>query len=155
MQYANGLNFDNTYSRMYSARMSIGDRLDEAMKAAKFESQSALQRASGVPQATISRILKGDSKKGPETDTIRKLAVACNVKFEWLLEGTDGTAEANRATETRPQAVIVSTAVTADEILELLEYFKLASPSDRAMIIKSAKLAAKRVRQNIGSGTAN
>ena len=155
MQYANGLNFDNTYSRMYSACMSIGDRLDEAMKAAKFESQSALQRASGVPQATISRILKGDGKKGPETDTVRKLAAACNVTFEWLLEGANKAAQANRATETRPQAVTVSTAVTADEILELLEHFKLAGPNDRAMIIKSAKLAARRVRQSIGSGTAN
>ncbi|MFZ3286594.1 MAG: helix-turn-helix transcriptional regulator [Telluria sp.] len=67
--------------------MSISNRLDEAMKAAKFESQSALSRASGVPQPTINRILKGPTKKGPETDTLMKLAAACNVTLDWLREG--------------------------------------------------------------------
>lgn len=68
--------------------MDISTRLNEAMKAAGYESQSALARASGIPQPTINRILNGVGKKGPETHTLAALAVACNVTFEWLLEGT-------------------------------------------------------------------
>ena len=67
--------------------MNIGTRLDEAMRDAGFASQSALARASGVPQPTINRILKGVGKSGPETSTVVKLAAACNVSFEWLHEG--------------------------------------------------------------------
>lgn len=74
---------------MYSRRMSIGDRLDQAMKAARIKSQSELSRISGVPQATISRILKGTGAKGPETETIKKLARACKVSFIWLNEGEE------------------------------------------------------------------
>ncbi len=88
MQYALEYHFDASYSRLYSWHMNIGSRLDTAMRAAGFgTNQSALHRDSGVPQPTINRILKGKGKKGPETDTVRKLAAACKVTFEWLNEG--------------------------------------------------------------------
>lgn len=67
---------------------TIAERLDQAMQAAGFTSQSALARASGVPQPTINRILKGGGKAGPETTTLVKLADACNVSFIWLQSGT-------------------------------------------------------------------
>lgn len=67
--------------------MDIASRLDIAMKAAGIVSQSALARASGVPQPTINRILKAVGKRGPESHTIVQLARACNVSFEWLHEG--------------------------------------------------------------------
>lgn len=68
--------------------MDIASRLDQAMKVAEIPSQSALSRASGVPQPTINRILKGVvGKKGPETQTLLKLAQACNVTVDWLREG--------------------------------------------------------------------
>lgn len=51
------------------------------------DNQSALSRASGVPQPTINRILKGGGKRGPETETVKKLAAACRVNFVWLMEG--------------------------------------------------------------------
>lgn len=54
------------------------------MDKAGFESQSAFARASGVPQPTINRILKGTGKNGPETNTLAKLAAACNVSLSWL-----------------------------------------------------------------------
>lgn len=57
------------------------------MREAQYESQSALARASGIPQPTINRILKGVGKKGPEAATLQKLASACNVAFAWLHEG--------------------------------------------------------------------
>jgi len=67
--------------------MTIPERLDQAMRAAGFASQSALARASGVPQPTINRILSGSVKGAPETSTLTRLAAACNVSFTWLLEG--------------------------------------------------------------------
>jgi transcriptional regulator with XRE-family HTH domain len=66
----------------------IGDRLDSAMKRAGFSSQAALGRAAGVPQPTVNRILKGVvGKRGPETETLKRLARACGVSFAWLNEG--------------------------------------------------------------------
>lgn len=83
--------------------MDISTRLNEAMTKAGYESQSALARASGIPQPTINRILNGVGKKGPETNTLAALAQACNVSFEWLHEGTgprerNGVAAAARFT---------------------------------------------------------
>lgn len=57
------------------------------MEEAGFTSQSALSRASGVPQPTINRILKNVGKGQPESGTVTKLAEACNVSFTWLNEG--------------------------------------------------------------------
>lgn len=74
--------------------MDISNRLDTAMKEAGFASQSALARASGVPQPTINRILKGVGKQGPEAHTLVQLAAACGVTFEWLHEGTGPRARA-------------------------------------------------------------
>ncbi len=82
---------------MYSLYMTIGNRLDQAMKAARIKSQSELARISGVPQATISRILKGVGSKGPETETVKKLAKACRVTFSWLNEGTAEHADSEEA----------------------------------------------------------
>jgi SOS-response transcriptional repressor LexA len=86
MQYMFEYPFDTLYPPAYSCRMDISSRLDKAMKEAGFVSQSALARASGVPQPTINRILKRTGTKGPEADTVRKLAAACNVSFDWLNE---------------------------------------------------------------------
>lgn len=102
---ANELNFDRCYARMYSRRMSIGNRLDQAMKAARIKSQSELSRISGVPQATISRILKGTGAKGPETETVKKLARACKVSFIWLNEGE----EASTASTSNRHAPVIDT----------------------------------------------
>jgi phage repressor protein C with HTH and peptisase S24 domain len=77
-----------TYTSAYSLRMTIANRLDEAMKAAGIPSQNALARLSDIPQPTINRILKGVGKKGPEAHTVVRLAEACNVSFQWLYEGT-------------------------------------------------------------------
>lgn len=154
MQYVNGYIFDASYPRMYSPRMSenktkgIGDRLDEAMKD-KF-TQSSLARASGVPQATISRILKGGGKKGPETETVKKLAVACEVTFEWLV-GMDGTALV-RSVRVEPAN---DTVVPAHEALELLTAYLASDPKDRASVLNLAKVSAKRATRRKGRVTGN
>lgn len=68
--------------------MNISTRLEEAMRDAGFASQSALARASGVPQPTINRIARGAGSKGPEAHTLLLLAQACQVNFQWLHQGT-------------------------------------------------------------------
>lgn len=84
------LSTNNTLA--YSPSMGIGNRLDEAMKKAGYKTQAALEAVSGVPQPTIARILKGGGKRGPESDTVKKLAAACGVKFSWLMfEQNDGS----------------------------------------------------------------
>lgn len=88
------------YTHTYSRDMSIANRLDQAMHFAGILSQSALSRASGVPQPTINRILKGTGKRGPETGTISALAEACKVSTQWL---TDGTGPMQRAPVEEPQ----------------------------------------------------
>jgi len=125
MQYANGYIFAPPYSETYSFAMSIGDRLDKAMKGARIDSQSELARKSGVPQATISRILKGTGKKGPETETIKRLAVACGVTFEYLNEGVNG----NHATsELRHPS-------NADEIAKLIVTYLQLSEKERSQVM--------------------
>ncbi|TWI65188.1 phage repressor protein C with HTH and peptisase S24 domain [Pseudoduganella lurida] len=101
------------YTCAYSRRMDIATRLDKAMKAAGFESQSALSRASGVPQPTINRILKSVGSKGPESGTLQKLAAACNVSFTWLHEGL-GSPEESLATPLPPGAMRVVVAEDDD-----------------------------------------
>lgn len=69
--------------------MSISERLRTAMRDAGFESQKELERASGVKQPTINRILNRVGSKGPESETVKQLARACGVSFEWLNEGLE------------------------------------------------------------------
>jgi transcriptional regulator with XRE-family HTH domain len=80
---------------MYIPAMSIGSRLDEAMSRAGFKSQSALARACGISQPTVNRILKGVGKDSPDTATLKKLAAATSVSFEWLSEGKLGEVKDN------------------------------------------------------------
>jgi len=66
----------------------IAQRLQQAMAARGINSQMRLAKASGVPQATISRVLKGGTDQGPELETLRRLANATGVHLIWLQEGT-------------------------------------------------------------------
>jgi transcriptional regulator with XRE-family HTH domain len=144
MQYANGCVFDLGYARLYSPRMTIGEKLEQAMKAAKIPSQSALSRLSGVPQATISRILNGRGKNGPETETIRKLAAACNVSFNSLIEEPGDQASEEMSKRSEAEAAN-DEPVTADELMELAAAYKMIPKKQRELILKSTKAAAKAV----------
>ena len=92
LQYTNECDFDGAYSPTHSWPMDttnergFGDRLNELMQAHphyKGRGQSALARDTGVPQATISRILQ--KANAPEMATVVKLARALGVACEWLL----------------------------------------------------------------------
>jgi phage repressor protein C with HTH and peptisase S24 domain len=99
--------------------MDIPTRLDAAMRAAGIPSQSALARASGIPQPTINRILKGVGKKGPEAHTLAQLAIACNVSFEWLHEGV-GAMERTVRVESSPSAQSIGNVTLKDESSEFV-----------------------------------
>jgi len=131
--------------------MTIASRLDEAMKAAGFKSQNALARASGIPQPTINRILKGVGKKGPEAHTLALLAAACNVAFDWLHEGIGdpartATKRSNgekppKVTTTAPQ--IPDNFVDADEFVKLMILFRQSTANGRRQIMGAAESADK------------
>lgn len=132
------------YSPAYIQSMSIGDRLDKAMKSAGYKSQTALAKASGVPQPTVNRILKGGGKRGPETETIKRLAGACGVSFTWLMDD-DNDAQIEkveiRLTETTTSHSDASKYtlmfVTQDEI-DILTAYRLAPEMNQKMIYLTA-----------------
>jgi transcriptional regulator with XRE-family HTH domain len=137
------------YTRMYIPAMNIASRLDEAMRKAGFESQSALHRASGVPQPTINRILKGVGKKGPEAHTLVKLAQACNVSFDWLHEGQGEYSKSTfrhaegfdlDAIETPPPARVQ---LVTDDEYNILSWYRCADQRGRERIKDVAKDAVK------------
>ncbi|MBZ5793885.1 helix-turn-helix domain-containing protein [Burkholderia contaminans] len=75
------------YSLTHSLAMKkVGDRLRELLHAHPNygeRGQSKLSRDTGVPQPTISRILRGGSV--PELETLAALAIPFGVTCEWLL----------------------------------------------------------------------
>ncbi|WP_230949166.1 helix-turn-helix domain-containing protein [Burkholderia multivorans] len=78
---------DMPYSLTYSHAMKkVGDRLRELLHAHPNygeRGQNRLSRDTGVPQPTISRILRGGSV--PEMETLAALAIPFEVTCEWLL----------------------------------------------------------------------
>lgn len=74
----------------YIGAMGISEKLDQAMVARGVRSQSELSRASGVPQPTINRILKGETKS-PDIATVQKLAAALTLPVTWLTEDTESS----------------------------------------------------------------
>lgn len=76
-------------SGQYIAAMAISTKLDQLMIARGIRSQSQLSRASGVPQPTINRILKGNTVN-PDLATLQKLAAALTVPVA-SLSGEDSS----------------------------------------------------------------
>jgi transcriptional regulator with XRE-family HTH domain len=140
--------FDTTYARAYKVDMSISDRLNEAMILARIPSQNALFRASGVPQPTINRILKGTGKNGPETETLRKLAVACGVRFEWLNEGLgaprDGPVRRGPIAVQAPAEQMPNLIYASADEERLLTLYREADDLGRNIIISNAESVDKR-----------
>lgn len=88
-----------TYTLAYDYVMedNYSARLKKAMQAAGV-TQYKLSRMSGVPQPTISRILKGVSRI-PTADKLEALADALDISFGWLMSGDGpmGADDAKRA----------------------------------------------------------
>ena len=63
--------------------MHIGERVQQRRQHLRW-TQEDHARESGVPQATISRIEKGQ-RRNPGADVIRRLARALGVTADWLI----------------------------------------------------------------------
>jgi transcriptional regulator with XRE-family HTH domain len=113
---------------------TVGDRLDKVMREAGIKSQSALSAKSGVPQPTIARILKGQGKSEPETATIKKLAAACGVSFNWLNEGV----------ESGPGSILTA---KQREWLDLLNYLGTDDIKEFEVLIRQRQVRNKRLLQ--------
>lgn len=106
--------------------MNIADRIDTAMKMANIKSQAELARKSGVPESTVTRILKGPTQ--PSVDNLALIAAACNVSMDWIVTGTD------KPTADTTEIPLVY--VTQEE-LKLLTQFREATEMGK-MLIKTA-----------------
>jgi transcriptional regulator with XRE-family HTH domain len=71
----------------------IGDRVIDARNR-KLWTQRELSEASGVMEATISRIENGKYKRRPTNDTLNALARALGVSVMWLAFGDDDSLKA-------------------------------------------------------------
>lgn len=140
----------------------IALRLDEAMSARNITNQSKLARMSGVPQSTINRILKGAGRLGPQTETLRQLAMTLAVHLRWLQEGlgprdlseeVSAEAKAEEVQAGRSAIAALEIAQAADEVLqramEMLDTYRSASPTDRERI----DLVIRQVRSSAGHKT--
>jgi transcriptional regulator with XRE-family HTH domain len=119
------------------------------MKDAKIESQSQLARLSGVPQATISRILKGQGRQGPETVTLVALAKALNVEVKWLQEGPG----AKESAQDEPLMRVVETSIApklqwiTDREAALLSEFRACAEPQRERLLAAARGMPKDARR--------
>ncbi len=74
---------------------TLKERLAYAMHTTGKNNQTELGRQAGVPQSSISKILRGDSETSRHTG---KLAAALGVSADWLINGTGSIfGEANQA----------------------------------------------------------
>jgi transcriptional regulator with XRE-family HTH domain len=125
--------------------MDIGKRLDEAMRDYSIRneielSQSGLYRISSVPQPTINRILKNASVRGPETETLKKLASVLDVNFLWLHEGI-GPKKRSASSQDDPSLV------SAAEISELIALYAAGDADDRRNVMIAARLPLRKLNR--------
>lgn len=81
---------------------------------------------------------------GMEAEPARRLGAFLGVDAVWLEKG-----EGNPKREEPMPVAANDSDITVDEILELLNAYRLASPTDRAMVMNSAKTAAERALRRL------
>jgi transcriptional regulator with XRE-family HTH domain len=116
--------------------MDLSARLDKAMKAAGYKSQTALAEKAGVSQSAVNRILKRAGKQGPDTATIAKLAIACGVTPEYLISGIVSQLEKSAM----PALALVY--LTPEE-LQLITQYREATIAGKHLIEVTAQNAPK------------
>lgn len=113
--------------------MNIADRIDTAMKMANIKTQADLARKSGVPESTVTRILKGPAQ--PSVDNLARIATACNVTMDWIVNGTD-----KPDTDSTEIPLVY---VTLEE-LKLLTQFREATEMGKKLIKTAGNTAQKK-----------
>ena len=109
----------------------VGDRISAMMVRAGVRTPYELSQRSGVPQPTISRILRGVSRE-PRRSTLRKIAQAMGVGVAELL-GLDGAAP-------RPDRSDHSQSLPSDPGLEVIRRaYEHADAEGRALMVMQAR----------------
>jgi transcriptional regulator with XRE-family HTH domain len=117
--------------------MDFSERLDEAMRRAGYKSQHALARAAGISQSTVNRLLQESGTVGPEMATVKKLADACGVSFEWLHAGVVSR------TPVEQKMPNLSLVYVDEEELRILTLYRESNEAGKHFIIDAAEQAAK------------
>ena len=133
--------------------MKLGARIKEKRKAAGL-TQRQVADYFGIKPPSVSEWESGSS--APDIAKLQALARLLKTSVSYIVSGKDDPQEqasASAALEYAPDSVKAAandTGITADEVFTLLENIRIASPSDRAMILKSAQLAGDRARRADG-----
>ncbi|OBP09739.1 MULTISPECIES: XRE family transcriptional regulator [unclassified Pseudomonas] len=96
--------------------MKIGERIESEMSRRGW-SEGELARRSGIPQPTIHRIIKGESKN-PRQDNVQAIARAFGSSTEWLWNGVGKAPDGNP--EPEPPTAQASKS-SADIVRQMLE----------------------------------
>lgn len=112
--------------------MKIGDRIEAEMIRREW-SEGELARRSGVPQPTIHRIIKSESKN-PRQENIQAIARVLGCSSDWLWYGTGKAPEGAAQAETEPASNAI------DKVRQMLEKVGNRLPTEaRAQILQAAE----------------
>jgi transcriptional regulator with XRE-family HTH domain len=118
------------------------------MQNAGHASQSALARASDVPQSTIARLLKGTGTQGPESATVQKLAQACGVTFDWLLHGYAGSRmEQVKLTDRQAKWLALLDSLGSEDIAEFTALIAARQERNRRLLSELCHETERRTSQ--------
>lgn len=111
--------------------MSIADHLRQLMAARGVQSENELDRATGVPQPTINRILRGKSKR-PEFRTLEPLARYFGITVDRLVNGPLRVTNAQAPAVEEPAADYkVSTPALSEEERTILDIYRRLGPEEQ------------------------
>ena len=112
--------------------MNIAHNIDVAMRSANIKTHAELSRRSGVPESSLSRILKGSSE--PSVENLVLIAEACKTTINTLVTGSE-----------TPNADLISFPLmyVSQEEVKLLTQFREASKMGRQFIKTAAATAEK------------
>lgn len=113
--------------------MDIAYRIDLAMRAAGIKTQAQLARMSGVPESTITRILKNAGQ--PTVENLAAIANALDRSIDWIVNGTDS--------KTSPLPELIEIHLTHEELL-LVQQHRAATAMGRSIIRAAARSAEKK-----------
>jgi phage repressor protein C with HTH and peptisase S24 domain len=112
--------------------MKIGERIEAEMKRREW-SEGELARRAGIPQPTVHRIIKGESKS-PRQENIQAIAKVFGCSIEWLWTG------AGKAPLGQIEAAPAS---AADKVRQMLEKHGRGLPAEaRHQILQAVEEAA-------------
>ncbi|MFZ6726178.1 helix-turn-helix domain-containing protein [Undibacterium sp. MH2W] len=112
--------------------MNIAHNIDVAMRSANIKSHAELSRRSGVPESSLSRILKGAAE--PSIANLALIADACNTTIDILVTGTE-----KQSLDLTPFPLMY----VSQEEVKLLTQFREASKMGKQLIKTAASTAEK------------